>query len=179
MMNMKQGCFTAGTACLLILLIVVQGSAAGILERSVIPAGDSTYTIILRIPENTVAGITETISGGMNYGEISLPAEQYRIEGTTLSLAVIGEREVSYLITGKPGMTAEITGTFQDMNTGEKGNLPGARISSSGSVEIIDAAVNTSQPGNDARRQPAPLKPALMIIVFFLAGLLYSIRRHF
>ncbi len=175
---MERGHLTAGTASLLILILLAQVSAAGVYERAIIPEGDSTYRVSLQFPEGTVSGITETVLSGMTYKEISLPPEQYRIEGTTLFLAIIQEREVSYLVTGKPGMTAEITGTYQDIITGEKGNLPGARISSSGSVEIIDAAVSSSLPGNDARSQHAPLEPVLFVVALCAAGLLYSLRRR-
>lgn len=178
MESMERGHLTAGTVCLLILILVVQASATGVYERAIIPEGDSTYRVSLQFPEGTVSGITETASSGMSYKEISLPPEQYRIEGTTLFLAIIGEREVSYLVTGKPGTPAEITGTYHDMNTGEQGNLPSAKISGSGSVEIIDAAVNTSLSGNDARSRPAPLEPGLLVVALCAAGLLYSIRRR-
>jgi len=178
MESMKRGHLAAEVACILILILLAQASAASVYERAIIPQGDSTYRVSLQFPEGTISGITETISSGMTCKEISLPPEQYRIEGTTLFLAIIEEREVSYLVTGKPGMTAEITGTYQNMITGEKGNLPGARISSSGSVEIIDAAVNNSLPGNDARSQHAPLEPVLFVVALCAAGLLYSLRRR-
>ena len=178
MESMERGHLAAGTVCLLILILVAQASAAGVHERAITPEGNSTYRVSHQFPEGTVSGITETVSGGMSYKEISLPPEQYQIEGTTLFLAIIREREVSYIVTGKPGTPAEITGTFQDMNTGERGNLPGARISSSGSVEIIDAAVNSPLPGNDARSRPAPLEPVLFIVALCAAGFLCSLRRR-
>lgn len=169
---MKKGHLIAGIACILILILVVQGATAGLIERSVIPAGNSTYRVLLQIPEETVTGITETISGGMDYGEISLSPGQYQINGTTLSLAVIGEREVSYLLTTKPGEPGEISGTYKDMLAGEEGNLPGARISGSGSVEITPAAIEDLSSREDAGANTTPLDPGLFVVALCTGGLL-------
>lgn len=175
---MEHGPLTAGAACLLLLVLVAQASAvAGAPERSVVPAGDSTYRVTLLFPEGTVTGITEIIPGGMSVREISLPPEQYQVDGTTLILALIGEPEVSYLVIVKPGEPGEITGTYQDMLTGEVHTLPGAAISGSGSVEITGASAPVPVSGNDGKGRPAPMDPALFVSALCAAGLLYWARR--
>lgn len=177
MESMKRGHLATGIACILILVLVVHGAAAGVVDRSVNPVGNSTYQVILRMPAESVIGINETISGGMSYGEISLSPDSYTIEGTMLSLAVIGEREVSYFVTLKPGDSGEISGTYKDMLSEDEGNLPGARILPSGSVEIIKVTDHITLQGKDSQARPTPMNPCLLMVALCVGGLLCSLRR--
>lgn len=174
---MERGHCIAGLACIIILILVVQGSAAGSIDRAVVKTGDSTYRITLQFPEGTVTGVTETVSGGMDIQEVSLPDEQYQIDGTTLFLAVIGDSNVSYIVTTMPGEPGEISGTCQDMLTGVKGTIPGARISGSGNVEILSGTPAGTAPAKDARPTATPIEPGLLFIALCAGGLLYLWRR--
>lgn len=178
MESMERGHLATGIACILILVLVVHGAVAGVVDRSVNPVGNSTYQVILRMPEESVIGITETISGGMRYGEISLSPDSYTIDGTILSLAVIGERDVSYFVTMESGDSGEISGTYKDMLSEEEGNLPGARIVPSGSVQIIEFTDNDALQGKDAQAHPAPLNPGLLVTALCVGGFLYLLRRR-
>lgn len=174
---MERGHLIAGLVCIIFLILFVQGSEAGTIDRFVEKTGDSTYRITLQFPEESVTGVTEIVSRGMEIQNVSLPAGQYQVDGTTLSLAVIRERDVSYTLQGSPGESGEIIGTYQDMITGEKGNLPDARISGSGDIEISpgDSAGITS--AEDVRPTATPLEPGLLLIAFGAGGLFSLLRR--
>lgn len=174
---MERGHLIAGTACLILLILVIQGTIAGSIDRSVVQVNDTTYRVMLQIPGETVAGITETLSGGMECTGVSLATGQYQIDGTTLSMAIIGEPEVSYLVRVKPGEAGEIRGTYRDMLTGEEGTLPGAGISGLGSVEITPADGDTIPPADDARPRPTPLEPGILVLALCAWGLLFTFRR--
>lgn len=164
-------------ACLMLLILVIQGAVAGSVERSVVRMNDTTYRITLQFPGETITGINDRVSGGIQIGEVSLPVDQYRIEGTTLSLAVIKEREASYLVTLKAGEPAEISGTYKDMLTGKEGNLPGARISGTGTVEIIDALQHEPVSGKTTDARPAPMEPGIFIVAVCAGCLACSVWR--
>lgn len=175
---MERGHLIGGVACLMLVILVVQGAVAGSMERTVVKMNESTYRVTFQIPGETVAGITDVVSGGILIGDVSLPPDQFRIEGTTLSLAVIGEREVSYLVTLTPGEPGEITGTFKDMMTGQEGNLPGARISGLGTVEILNAPQQKPVSGEASDARPAPMQPGLIVIAVGAGGLACSFWRR-
>jgi len=177
-MSMKRGHLIAGIACLTLLFLLVQGAMASPIERSVIPAGNSTYRVVLTMPEGTVAGITETLPEGITVSDVSLPSGQYQTNGTTLTLAVIEEQEVSYLITLNPGVKGEILGTSLSMLTGEKSSLPGALISGSGTVEIIPAGGENPAASKDTSEHTAPLGPAVIGGALATLGIGYSLRRR-
>jgi hypothetical protein len=157
---------------------MVQGVAAGSIERSVIPAGNSTYRIVFQLPQGTVAGITENFPAGMAVSDISLNPGQYQVNGTTLAMAVIGESEVSYLVSTQPGDSGEISGTFLDMLTGERSVLPGARISGSGTIEITPAAGTDLPSGEEGDEHPLSLEPGVGVIALGAIGIFYSLRRR-
>jgi len=175
---MKRGHLIAGIASILILILVVQCVAAGSIERSVIPAGNSTYRVILQLPQGTVAGITETFPAGMIVHDISLNPGQYQVNGTTLTLAVIGESEVSYLVSMEPGGSSEISGTSLDMLTGERSALPGARMTRAGAIEIIPTAGTSLPLGEDSDENSLPLEPEVVVGALGSMGILYSLRRR-
>lgn len=175
---MERGHLTTGITFAFILILMVQCATAGLIERSVEPAGNSTYRVILSMPGETVAGITETVSGGTDFREVTLPPGQYRIDRTTLSLAVIGDREVSYLITVKPGEQGVISGTYINMVTGEEGTLPDGMISGLGSVEMRSTPGKDSSSGDESQAHPTPLSPGLFLIALCAGGLLFSIRER-
>lgn len=176
---MKRGHLIAGIACITILILVVQGAtAAGPIERSVIPAGNSTYRVVLQLPQGTVAGITETFPAGMVVSDISLNPGQYHVNGTTLTLAVISESEVSYLVSIKPGDSGEISGTSLDMLTGERSALPGARITGTGTIEITPAAGTSLPSGEDSDENSLPLEPGVVVVALGSIGILYLLRRR-
>ena len=175
---MKRGHLIAGIACITILILVVQCVAAGSIERSVIPAGNFTYRVILQLPQGTVAGIIETFPAGMVVRDISLNPGQYQVNGTTLTMAVIGESEVSYLVSMQPGDLGEITGTSLDMITGERSALPGAQMTGTGTIEITPAAGTSLPSGEDSDENSLPLEPGVVVVALGSIGILYSLRRR-
>ncbi|HOT02881.1 MAG TPA: hypothetical protein PK069_01725 [Methanolinea sp.] len=120
---MKRGHLIAGFVGMVVCAIMIQGAAAGTLERSIEPADHSTFRVTLTIPGDTVAGITEILPDGMEILQVSLPPHQYHVNGTTLSLAVIGEREITYLVRGSGDPTGSIRGTWTDYLSGEVGSV--------------------------------------------------------
>lgn len=175
---MKRGHLIAGIVCITILILGVQGVAAGSIERSVIPAGNSTYRVVLQLPQGTVAGITETFPAGMAVRDISLNPGQYQVNGTTLALAVIGESEVTYLVSTQPGDSGEISGTSLDMLTGERSPLPGLRITGTGAIEITSAAGTSLPSGEDHDENSLPLGPGVVVGALGSIGIFYSLRRR-
>lgn len=173
---MKRGHLIAGITCITILILVIQGAAAGSIERSVIPAGNSTYRVVLHLPQGTVAGITETFPAGMVVRDISLNPGQYQVNGTTLAMAVIGESEVSYLVSMQPGDSGEISGTSLDMLTGERSALPGARITGTGTIEITPAAGTSLPAGGESDKNSLPLELGMVVVALGSIGILYSLR---
>ncbi len=174
---MERGHCIAGLACTILLILIVQVSVAGTIDRVVEKTGDSTYRITLQFPEESVTGVTEIVSTGMEIRNVSLPAGQYQVDGTILSLAVIGERDVSYILQGSPGESGEITGTYQDMITGMKGALPDARISGSGDIEISSGDSAGIPSAEDVQPTATPLEPGLLIIAFGAGGMFSLLRR--
>mgnify|MGYP007083302435 CR=1 FL=1 len=175
---MKQGHLFAGIACMIVLILLVQCATAGFIERSVVPAGNSTYRVILKIPEGTVAGITETLPTEMVGCEVSLPPGQYKIDGNTVTLVIIDEREASYLVTMEPGASGVITGSVLDFLTGEKSTLPGAQIASTGAVGTIPAEGAAQIPNEDTGKHPVPLDTVIIVGAIGLMGVGYSMRRR-
>jgi hypothetical protein len=120
---MKRGHLITGIVSFFLCAMLVQGAAAGIVERSIEPAEPTTSRVVLTLPAETVARIVEVLPPGTEVSEVSLPPDQYRVEGTTLFLAVIGEREVSYLMHGPPDSAGAIRGTWTDYLSGEEGTV--------------------------------------------------------
>lgn len=123
--HMKGGHLIGGITLVVLCALLVQGAAAGAVERSIEPAGISTYRVVLALPGETVAGITEILPPGMEVREVSLPAGQYRINGTTLFLAVIGEREITYFLQGPENPAGALRGTWTDYLSGHGGTVGG------------------------------------------------------
>ncbi|OPY43470.1 MAG: hypothetical protein A4E40_00133 [Methanoregulaceae archaeon PtaU1.Bin059] len=123
--HMMRGHLIAGTILLLLFAVVVQGAFAGVVERSVEPAEQSTYRVVLTIAGERVAGITEVLPPGTEVREVSLPAGQYRVDGTTLFLAVIGEPEITYVVRAPEDPTGAIRGTWTDFVLDEGGTVAG------------------------------------------------------
>lgn len=122
---MKRGRLITGIIPMIICAMLVQGVAAGIVERSIEPSEPSSYRVVLTLHGETVAGIIEVLPSGMEVREVSLPPDQYRVDGTTLFLAVIGEREITYLVHGQENPAGAITGTWTDYLSGEEGTVGG------------------------------------------------------
>ena len=122
---MKRGRLVTGIIPLIICAMLVQAAAAGIVERSIEPSEHSTYRVVLTLPGETVAGIIEVLPSGMEVREVSLPPDQYRVDGATLFLAVIGEREITYLVHGQEDPAGVITGTWTDYLSGNEGTVGG------------------------------------------------------
>lgn len=175
---MRRGHLIGGLASFVILILIVPSIAALPIERSVVPAEDSTYRVILRMPGVTVAGVTEVISEGVEFIEVFLPPEQYHISERTLSMAVIGEEEVSYLVSVKPGHAGEISGEWHDMLTGKNGTLAGVRISDSGSVEITPISSADPPERDGAPANSAPLGLGILALALCTGGLLFLQRRE-
>lgn len=120
---MKRGHLIAAIISMIACALLVQGAVAGFVERSIEPAGDSTYRVVLTIDGDTVAGIIESLPPGTVITDVSLPADQYRLDGTTISLAVIGETRVTYLVHGPVDPTGAIRGKWTDFLVGGEGTV--------------------------------------------------------
>jgi len=118
---MKRGHLIAGIACLAVLVLTAQGAEAVSVERSVFHAGNSTYRVVLSISGETVSGITESLTPDMTVGDVSLPPEQFQVNGQALSLALISEREVTYMVKASRYPAGNISGTWVDLLSGEQG----------------------------------------------------------
>jgi|GEM_PF-1293045 len=138
-------------ACVALLasLLVVPEAMAASVERTVIPVENTTYRVILHLPDEMVAGISESIPAGYEVGDISVPPGQFRIDGNTLYIAILGERNVSYLLKGQENPEKAIRGSWTDIATGERGGIsaPGESGSPAGGDQQKDTGSPVKKAG--------------------------------
>ena len=120
-MPMQQG--TLVFALFIIALAVAPVCGAEI-SRAVVRGENNTSVVTLTVTGGSVLGVTETLPAGSAVISCSLPPEQCRVSAGSIHLAVIGEKEVSYVIQGADGGPG--TGTWTDLSDGSQGTVLGA-----------------------------------------------------
>ncbi|MDD3090852.1 MAG: hypothetical protein PHH09_10755 [Methanoregulaceae archaeon] len=118
-----------GLVIVCLIFLAVAAPAAGMEISRVAEAADGGGCIVhVTLDESSIAGITEHIPPGSTVVSCSLPADQWRQSGNNLFLAVIGEDEVTYTVSGcRP---EELSGTWIDLSDGNKGDVSMAGVSS-------------------------------------------------
>jgi len=107
----------AGIVLVASLLIIPQAMATSV-ERAVIPMGNNTYRVVLFLTEETVAGISEYVPAGYEVSGVYVPAGQYRLDGNTLHIAMLGKGNTSYTIRGDGDPEGSIQGSWTDVEPG-------------------------------------------------------------
>jgi hypothetical protein len=166
--------YQVGGITLLASLLVFSQVAAYSVERTVISGEDGMYRVILDMPGGTVAGISESIPAGYRFAEVLLPPGQYRIDGDTLYIAVMGERNVTYLVEGKENPERAIRGVWRDIVTGENGTVHAA-----GETGSIPGSAPEKRDSTDAGKTgPAPIVTCIGAAVALLAAGKIACRRQ-
>lgn len=156
--------YQAACVALLASLLVVPEAMAASVERTVIPGENATYTVVLHLPNEVVAGISESIPAGYEVGEVSVPPGQFRVDGNILYIAVFEEGNVSYLLRGKGNPEKAIRGSWTDIATGESGSI--FAQGEAGSPAGGDQENNTSSPVKKAGLNPILTFVAAMAAIF-------------
>jgi len=113
----------AGIVLVASLLIIPQAMATSV-ERAVIPMGNNTYRVVLFLTRGKrVAGISEYVPAGYEVSGVYVPAGQYRLDGNTLHIAMLGKGNTSYTIRGDGDPEGSIQGSWTDVVTGEEGRV--------------------------------------------------------
>ncbi len=158
---------------MLISLIFPALAAGSPVQCTITPLEDSGgrgYAVTLTFPSEGVWGIVERFSPGISFQGSGLPEGSYRFDDQRLDLALVDSGVVTYQVIVPPGNSGEISGTWTDMITGEKGVLPTARISSEGMIQISDTP-RTDQGYDEAvPTRGAPLSPLLGLLAIGTAG---------
>ena len=164
--------------CAVIIFLCIPPLAADSqVQRAVTPEknpGDGFYSVTLTLPAGQVWGITETFSREITFEGTRLPADSYRIRENQLDMALVDSDEISYTISVPPGKNTEISGTWINMLTGEKGPLPSARISADGVISITAVPGNGPVTGDLPPTPEAPVSPDLILLAVGIAGVLLA-----
>ena len=169
------------TYAMLIFLIIpalAAGSPVQCTITSMEDSGEREYAITLTFPSEGVWGVAERFSPGISFLESGLPEGSHRFKDQQLDLALVDSHVVTYQIIVPPGDSAEISGTWIDMITGEKGVLPTARISSEGTIQISDTPENGQEYPETTPTKAAPLCPLIGLLAVGIAGAVLATGRR-
>jgi hypothetical protein len=118
-----------GLVIVCLLFLAVAAPAAGMEISRTAEAADGGGCIVhVTLDESSIAGITEHIPPGSTVVSCSLSADQWKQSGNNLFLAILGEDEVTYTLSGcRP---EELSGTWIDLSEGNTGDVSMAGVSS-------------------------------------------------
>jgi hypothetical protein len=132
--------FTRGICCFilcgaLLLCTPVMAADAGIV-RSVEPALSETggmVNITVTLPPSFFGAIREQLPEGYTYAGTSHPGDGVRQSGQSLIFAVTGEDTVRYSITAPQSGCGVIRGTWENVGTKTRGEIPATVLAVTGS----------------------------------------------
>ncbi|HEU17400.1 MAG TPA: hypothetical protein ENO06_01565 [Methanolinea sp.] len=138
--------------CLLFLVVAAPAAGMGISRTAEAVDGDGCI-VHVTLDDASVVGITEHIPPGSTVSSCSLPADQWKQSGNNLYLAIIGEEEITYVVSGcRP---EDLSGTWTDLSDGNAGPVPmaGEEVSSPSDSQGTSPKKPTASPtkaGNTA-----------------------------
>ncbi len=126
--------FKAGLClCLLWVVILVMitpfSYAAGVVSvvRAVSDTGKSNdeFEITLKINDSmpSFLGLKEIMPNGYTFISTSLPQDQYKVSGNTITFVAINTSDIRYIIKGPPSGKGSLKGTWVDMLSDNKGDI--------------------------------------------------------
>jgi len=130
--------FSAGMALVLLVILIVPVMAAETtaVQRTIAPASPQpaeTMNITITVPPGFFGGIVETLPDGFSFEGTSHPPDGVKQSGRTVIFAVTGEKSVSYAIRAPASGCGVISGKWENVGTGGKGEIPQEVIAVAGS----------------------------------------------
>jgi len=128
MMNISHGLILLLFISLLIYPVMgVDGGIVRTLGSDALPAG-GTVEVTLRLPDDAIIGIVETIPDGFVFAATTHPENAYRVSGNQLIFSAIGTTEIIYTLRAEGGGNGMIVGAFEDFKTGTAGEIPASQV---------------------------------------------------
>jgi hypothetical protein len=160
-----------GLVIVCLLFLAVAAPAAGMeISRIAEAANDDRCIVSVSLDAASIVGITEYIPPGSTVVSCSLPADQWKQSGNNLYLAVIGEDEITYVISGcRP---EELSGTWIDLADGNRGSvsIAGEQVPSASADQEYNQVTSPSA----ATRSPTKAGNAASIAGLTLAALAFG-----